>query len=234
MRKSWVMCALLGALAWGQAAPATPPAAAAGQATAPSAAPKPQTPAPPADTAASVPADAAVITVKGVCPAQPKPAAAKTGVATPAGKAAAKTPAPDCKTVITKAEFERTASALSPTLTPQLKRQLAGLLPRVIAMSVEAKKQGLDKSPRYLETLRLAKMQILSNELQRTLQEKAAKVPDADIEAYYKKNPEAYEQFNIDRIFIPRFKQPVAAESKDTDKDEKQTEEQQKAKEEQE
>src|SRR5258708_5977323 len=105
MRKSWVMCVLLGALAWGQAAPATPPT---GQPVAPSPAPKPPAPAETPDTAASVPADAAVITVKGVCPAQPKAAATKAGAATTAG-ATAKAPAADCKTVITKAEFERLA-----------------------------------------------------------------------------------------------------------------------------
>ena len=60
MRKSWLMCVLLGTLAWGQAAP--------------SAAPPPPQPAPaPVDNSASVPPDAAVITVTGAC--APKPAA---------------------------------------------------------------------------------------------------------------------------------------------------------------
>lgn len=216
MRKSWLMCVLLGTLAWGQSAPAA----------------KPQAPAAEPETAASVPADAAVITVKGVCPAQPKAAAPKAGAAKAAGTAD-KTPAADCKTVITKAEFERLASGVAPNITPQLKRQLAGVLPRLIAMSAAAQKKGLDKSPRYLETVKFAKMQILTNELQKGIQEEAAKVPEQDIADYYKKNPEAYEQFNLDRLFIPRFKQPAAeaAEAND-EKDEKLTDEQQKAKEE--
>ena len=230
MRKSWVMCVLLGALAWGQAAPATPPA---GHPVAPIPAPRPQAPAEAADTAASVPADAAVITVKGVCPAQPKTAATKAGTAKTTG-AAVKTPAADCKTVITKAEFERLASGVAPNLTPQLRKQLATVLPRLIAMSAEAQKRGLDKNPRYLETVKFAKMQILTQELQRTTQEEAAKIPEAEIAEYYKKNPEAYEQYNLDRLFVPRSKQPDAAETKDNDKDEKLTEEQQKAKDEQE
>src|SRR5438445_348946 len=229
MRESWVMCVLLGALAWGQAAPATPPA---GRPSAPGA-PSKQEAAETNDTAASVPADAAVITVKGVCPAQPKTAATKAGAAKTDG-ASAKTAAADCKTVITKAEFERLASGVAPNLTPQLKKQLATVLPRLIAMSAEAQKKGLDKNPRYLETVKFAKMQILTQELQRTTQEEAAKIPDADIAEYYKKNPEAYEQYNLDRLFVPRSKQPDAAETKDNDKDEKLTEEQQKAKDEQE
>ena len=58
MGKSWLMCVLLGALAWGQAAPGAPPAAQAARA--------------PADTSACCSADAAVITVIGVCPSPPR------------------------------------------------------------------------------------------------------------------------------------------------------------------
>src|SRR5437588_463298 len=145
MRKSWLMCVLLGTLAWGQAAPSAPP--------------PPQTPpaAPPADTSAAVPADAAVITVIGVCSTPPKTAsatgtAAKTGTAA-AKTPAAKTPAADCKTIITKAQFEDLAKALIPNVTPQAKKQLAGVLPRFIGMSSEAKKEGLEKTKQFDETV---------------------------------------------------------------------------------
>ncbi len=204
MSKSWLLCVLLGTLAWGQAAPGTVPSA-------------PMQQAPAAETAEAVPPDAAVITVKGVCAEQPK--------------AAAETPAADCKTVITKAEFERLADAVAPNVTPQLKRQLAGVLPRFIAMSDAATKQGLDKSPQFAETMKFARMQILSNELQRKIQEEAAKVPPTEIEDYYKKNPEAFEEFSLERLFVPRNKQVEPDSKEDEDKDEKVTAEQQKAKE---
>ena len=134
MRKSWLMCVLLGTLAWGQAAPGTPPPAQPSEA--------------PADTSAAVPPGAAVITVNGVCPDQSKTSATKTAAAKPAATAKApevKASAADCKTVITKAEFEKLANAVAPNVTPQLKKQLAGVLPRLIAMSSEAKKQGLER-----------------------------------------------------------------------------------------
>src|SRR5579864_70637 len=236
MRKSWSMCVLLGALAWGQAAPPTPPR----QTTPvpPADAAEPQAPAAPAENPAAVPPDAPVLTIKGVCPPAPKtpaqkPAGGKEGA--PAAKApaasASKNPA-DCKTVITKAEFEKIANGLSPNMTPQLKHQLATVLPRLMAMSQEAEKKGLDKTPRFKETMKFAKMQILTNELQRNITDEASKVPEKDIADYYQKNPEAYQQFNLDRLFIPRMKQPAAEEEKenDKDKDEKLTEEQQKAK----
>ena len=209
MRKSWLLCVLLGTLAGGQVAPSAPPPA--------QAAP---------DTSASVPADAAVITVEGVCPAQPKAAAAK---GTAAQAQATKTPA-GCKTVITKAEFEKLADALAPNVTPQLKRQLAGLLPRLIALSDEAKKQGLDKTPQFAESLKFVKMQVLSNELQRKIQKQAADVPDSEVEKYYKDHPENYEQYNVERLFVPRTKQGDN-EAKEDDKDQKLTEDEKKAKE---
>jgi hypothetical protein len=228
MSKSWLLCVLLGTLAWGQAMPAAPAAqnpVPAGPVQAPSEAAKP--PAPPAE----VPLNAVVLTIKGLCPPAPKPAAAST---TTAGKKApAKKPA-DCKTEITRAQFEKIANGLSPNVTPQLKKQLEQRLPQFMAMSEAAKAKGLDKTPQYLETLKIAKMQILTTQLQHSVQEEADKVPPTKVEEYYKSNPEAYEQFSLDRLFIPRYKQVSAeekAEEKTEAKEEKLTEEQQKAKE---
>lgn len=222
MRKSWLLCVLLGTLAWGQAAPGTPPP------------PQPMhAPAPPPDLSASVPPTAAVITVEGVCSAPAKAAAPKAAPATAPASAkapAAKTPAADCKTIITKAEFERLANGVSPNMTPQLKQQLANVLPRLIALSSAAKKKGLDKSPRFEETVKFAKMQILTNELQRNIQEEAAKVPAEEIAAYYKEHLQDFEQYNLDRIFVPRSKQDTDDDKDDADKNAKLTEEEQKAK----
>lgn len=202
MRTSWLLCVLLGTLAWGQAAPSAPP-------------PPTQAPnqAAPADTSVSVPADAPVLTITGVC------------AETPAAGA-------DCKTIITKAEFEKLANALAPNASPQQKKQLASVLPRLMAMAKQAKERGMDQTEQYTRTLEYVKMQVLSNQLQRKLQDEAADISDADIEKYYKDNPDAFEQYNLDRIFVPRTKQQVEAEAaEDDDKDAKLTAEQRKAKE---
>jgi PPIC-type PPIASE domain len=226
MRKSWLLCVLLGTLAWGQAAPSSPlpaqpaPGVAAHPGGAPKAAP---------DTSASVPPTAAVITVEGVCPATPHATAAK-GTATKTATTA-KAKSATCKTVITRAEFERLLKGAVPTpnVTPQMKRQLANALPKIIAMSSEAKNRGLDKTPQFEEMMKIVRMQILSRELERSMQEESAKVSDADIKKYYDSNPEAFESFTLERLFVPRTK--VESEPKpQTDKDEKLTEDQQKAK----
>ena len=200
MRMSSLVCVLLGTLALGQAAQSPPPASQ-----------SPNQPAP-SDTSASVPADAPVLTITGVCAEKPAATA-------------------DCKTIITKAEFEKLANALAPNASLQQKKQLASVLPRLMAMANQAKERGMDQTEQYAQTLEYVKMQVLSNQLQRKLQDEAADISDADIEKYYKDNPDSFEQFNLDRIFVPRTKQVEAEATEDDDKDQKLTAEQKKAKE---
>jgi len=101
-----------------------------------------------------------------------------------------------------------------------------------MAMANQAKERGMDQTEQYTQTLEYVKMQVLSNQLQRKLQDEAADISDADIEKYYQDNPDAFEQYNLDRIFVPRTRQVEAEATEDDDKDTKLTAEQKKAKEE--
>jgi hypothetical protein len=236
MRMRWLLCVLMGTLAWGQAAPAAP-APQQGQAPMMMGA-RPQAPVAPPDTSASVPANAVVITIEGVCAPQPKPAtaAAKGATVKPAADTKTTSPKPspaDCKTTFTKAQFEKIINSLVPNQTPtiQQKKQLAGALPKLMAMSNEAKKEGMDKTDTYKETVKYVQMQILTNQLTRKIQDDAGKISPSDIDSYYKAHPEAFEQYNVDRLFVPRTKQGDVDAKEDDDKDEKLTDEQKKAKE---
>jgi uncharacterized protein (DUF2344 family) len=230
MRSIGVLCVLVAGLAWGQAAPAgSPPADHPPLATAA----RPASPGPSEEGTALAPT-AAVLTITGVCQGQPR-SADKGTVAKPAS---AKTASADCKTVITRAEFEKLAAALAPnpnpetkTINPQVKRQLANLLPRDLAMSEAAKKKGLENSAQYAQMMKFARMQILSALLQRQIQADAAKVSDAEIQDYYKEHADNFEQYSVDRLFVPRNRQ-TQPDLNDQDKGEKLTEEQQKAKQE--
>jgi len=182
MRSPYLVCFLLAGLAYGQAAPpATPPAAGAKAAPAASAAPEKA-------PEVKVGPDDAVITLKGFC-----------ADASQQGDA--------CKTVITRAQFEKLSEALQPGMSPAIRRQLATAYARMLRMSTAAEKRGLDKQPKFDEMMQFARMQILSQELSRALQEDSGKVSDADIEDYYKKNEASYEQATFARIVIPRAKQ---------------------------
>ncbi len=91
--------------------------------------------------------------------------------AEPRPKRSRKRRSANCKTVITKAEFEKLANGSRPDFTPQLKKQLAIGLPRFIAISAEAKKEGIDKSEDYKEMVKFVQMQVLTNVLQKKIQE---------------------------------------------------------------
>ena len=132
--------------------------------------------------------DDPVITVNGFC-ADPAPA----------GNA--------CKTVITRAQFEKLTEALQPGLSLPLRLKVANAYARMMRMAAAAEKRGLDQTPAFAEEIRYARMQLLSQDLTRTLQADANNLTDADLEDYYKKNESSFEQATLARIFVPRAKQ---------------------------
>jgi bifunctional DNA-binding transcriptional regulator/antitoxin component of YhaV-PrlF toxin-antitoxin module len=182
MRFQYLACLLLAGLAYGQGAqPATPPAA--GAKAEPSASAVP-------DKASEIKGkpDDPVITLKGLC-----------ADSTQQGDA--------CKTVITRAQFEKVVDALQPGMPPAMRRQLATRYSWMLKMSTAAEKRALDKEPKYDEMMRFARMQILSQQLSGALREDANKITDGEIENYYKKNATSYEQATFARIFVPRARQ---------------------------
>lgn len=186
MLRQFLVCLLLVAFVSGQAAPPTPPAPAApkGAQTAPAEPGKaPESPAP----EAKVGPDEPVLTVKGFCAA-----------ATLAGDA--------CKTTVTRAQFEKLADALQPGMSPAMRRQLATAYARMLAMSSAAEKRDLEKTPHFEEAMRFARMQILSQELSKTLQAEASNVSDQDLQDYYQKNAANFEQATFVRLFVPHTK----------------------------
>lgn len=191
------VCLLFGALVWGQAE--QEPAAQK------PAAPKTATPpAPPAKAEpASIPPEAAVITIKGVCDNAAAEAAKST----------------DCKTVVTRAEFERLLDAFQ--VPANARRQVATRYASFLVMAHEAHKMGLDKGPRYEELLKISRVQVLSQEFNRHMQEKANEIPDSEIQDYYKTNDAAYQEADLQRLFIPHSKQLESPKDKLSDEETK-------------
>jgi hypothetical protein len=183
----WIGLLILTAWAWGQAARPTPPkgATASGAAAADSAG------------AAIVAPNTAVITIPGMCD---KPATDKSQAA-------------DCKTVITRAEFEQLVAVVAPSISPPARKQLATQYGMALVMVHKAHDRGLDQGPRFQELMRVARIGVLTKELSQSLQEEAGKVSDKEIETYYHDNEAAFQEVDLQRIFIPRSKQ--LDESKD-------------------
>jgi PPIC-type PPIASE domain len=142
--------------------------------------------------------DDAVITVNGFC-AGP----GQSGVA--------------CKTVITRAQFEKLTEALQPGMSLSLRLNVANAYARNLRMAAAAEKRGLDKRPAFEEEMRYARMQLLAQDLTRALQADANNITDTDLEDHYRKNQPSYEQATLARIFVPRSKQTGATQAEQED-----------------
>jgi PPIC-type PPIASE domain len=176
-----LVCVLLGTVVWGQAADPAPAA--------------PQKPAAPATAdakladASSVSLDTPVITIDGLCD--------------PADKNALS----GCKTIITRAQFEAILNVIGPNMPAAARRQLAARYAGALVMAGKAHEMGLDQGPKYEELMKLQKLQVSANLVTQAVQQKASEVSDKEIEDYYNKNLDAYQEATFERLFVPRNKQ---------------------------
>jgi parvulin-like peptidyl-prolyl isomerase len=198
---------LLATAVWGQAANSTPtsspqqmamPNATSGAA------------ANPADNASKVAPGAPVLTINGLCDNPP----------------ADKTADPNCKTIVTRAEFERLLESIQPNMPPRVRRQFATRYATALIMAQKAHQMGLDQGTKFDDRMKLARIQILSQGLNQAIQEKAGQISDQDLQDYYSKNTSAYEEADLQRIFVPHSQtlpvskvKPSAAEEKKLQKD---------------
>jgi hypothetical protein len=210
---------LLSSLALGQAV--------APQKTEPSAPPQAPAPAhhdddtePPPSSAARVSPAAPVIIIHGLCNSGARVGKSTDGVRSDhstSGPTATGTPVlpsgaanSDCKTVITRAQFELLTDSLNPQMAALPKRQLADAYPRILLFAATARELGLDQDPHFQEMLRFASERLLSEVLTRSMQQKAGDISDAELQKYYDQNPTKFERIELLRIFIPLREQFIS------------------------
>jgi hypothetical protein len=137
---------------------------------------------------AAVALDDPVITLEGYCPDSPPQSGG-------------------CRTVITRAQFDRLVEALQPGMPLPLRLKVANAYARNLRMSAAAQARGLDKTAAFAEELRFARLQLLSQDLDRALRTAANQVTEADLNQYYEKNRPSFEQATVARIFVPHATQ---------------------------
>jgi PPIC-type PPIASE domain len=148
--------------------------------------------------ALNVAPDTSVITINGLCDNSP----------------VGKTAASSCKTVITQAQFARVIEAIQPNMPVRARRDFALTYANALVMAKRAEQMGLDKGANYDEQMKLARIQILSKELSKAIQEEVAQVSYTDIEDYYNNNIGRFEKVEMERIYVPKSRQPPAASDK--------------------
>lgn len=149
---------------------------------------------------ATVAPDAPVITINGVC-----------------DKSANAASSSGCKTVITKAEFEKLTNSIQPNMAKPVQKQFAARYVTVLVLSKKAHDMGLDKGPEYEQQLQLQKMQLLARLAAENMQKEAAKVSDSEIDEYYKAHSGEFKTISYDRLYVPKQKQLDTTKANDPD-----------------
>jgi len=144
--------------------------------------------------------DAPVITINGVCD--------KSG-----------TPSADCKTVVTRGEFEKIINTIHPNMPKAQQKQFASRYVNVLLLAGKAHELGLDQGPQFDEQMYLARLQVLARLGGEHIQKDAGKVSDSEIEAYYHEHSGDFRTISYDRIYVPKQKQLDTTGQKPNDPD---------------
>lgn len=131
----------------------------------------------------------AVITLTGACP-----------------NAGTTPPAAECKSVVTRAEFERIKNALAPEAPESANRQIAQSYAQALVVNNEALKEGVQNDPGAEEIFKYARMRAMQQLLARRVQQNASKISDEDIKKYFEQNRKQFEELVLTRVILPNRK----------------------------
>lgn len=138
----------------------------------------------------SIPPNASLVTLEGVC------SAARSADSSSA-----------CKTVLTRAQLDRVMDDLGLDTAPAVRRQFVINYARLLAASELAKQRHLDTSPtvaREIQVqLELTRMQVLTSSLLQAVQQEAEKVPQEEIQQYYTDHQGNFENAEVRRLSVP-------------------------------
>lgn len=135
---------------------------------------------------ASVPESAPVITLNGLCPGNTGPA---TG--------------PDCKKVVTRAEFEKLVGTLNPDMPQNNRGMLASQYAKALVLAGIADHEGIAETQHFKDMMAYMRTQILATEVVNQAREKA-KPTAGEVDSYYKQHQQDYEQAAFKRLYIPK------------------------------
>jgi hypothetical protein len=147
------------------------------------------------ETAADLPPEAPVISIKGLCPAE-------TGAAV-----TNKVPATsDCSMTVTKQQFDNLVKSFNSNnqnVTLAQRRNLGQSYVELLIFSEAAKAAGVENTPTYAEVMRVLRLKTLSDLYRNQLAEQYRNPSQQEIEDYYKANQDKFEGAKLSRIFIP-------------------------------
>jgi hypothetical protein len=118
----------------------------------------------------------------------------------------------NCRTVITRAQFDALCEALQPGMSVAQRLKVANAYARNLRMAAVAKQRGLDQTKAYALELEYARLQLLAQDLEQNLQLTSQRISEADITAYFSTHQPDFETAVFERIFIPHVGKSDSAE----------------------
>ena len=150
----------------------------------------------PGEKSPAAPVTEAVITIRGLCPAQTGPASTAT---VPNTK--------DCIISISRQQFESLLKSFNPNSQPvsqAQRKQIAQAYVQWMIFSEAAKAAGVENSDAFNEVMRVLHMKTLSEVYLSQLTEQYRNPSQQDLEAYYNENSSKFESAKLRRIYLPK------------------------------
>jgi hypothetical protein len=119
----------------------------------------------------------------------------------------------NCKTVVTREEFEELVNAINPRMIKLERHQLAQNYAKMLALESEALRDGLDKKPEMQALLRYMRASALGGGAYRQVLREAGDNSPDKLERFYKANQASYDRYTLQRLFVPVVKQQGEAKS---------------------
>ncbi len=135
----------------------------------------------------TLPGSDAVITVHGLC-------------------SAPSTDPGQCTTVITREQFEKLLDALNTTHQPvtlEQRKNLAQGYVEIMASAQAAQRAGMENDPKFVESMRVFRMRMLSDFYLLALADKYGTPTPEEIQDYYNQNRSKFEEITVLRVLIP-------------------------------
>ncbi len=113
------------------------------------------------------------------------------------------TPAKDCVSTVTRAQFEKLVDALQPGMAPDARRGFATNYARLLVFSDAARGLHLENDPGVQQIIQFITNQALVEGLRRHYAEQFAHPSEQQIQDYYNQNNSKYLEANLQRLIIP-------------------------------
>jgi hypothetical protein len=112
-----------------------------------------------------------------------------------------------CRTLVSRRDFESFLKALSATtagVEPSVYRKIAQNYFSLLLYAESGQKTGVDKDPRFESVLESTRLRALADMYRVQKMEQALHITDEEVEAYYKKNIDDFEEVDLDRFQVPK------------------------------